>query len=306
MDTPPSVVPDGPLVVGVDESERSRDAIALGQQLAEDLPGGLFAVYVHTLEELDALMTGHHPEEVEELVAEHAKAKHAQVRALAGEMGVSEVHLRQATSPAAGLHDQVGESNAALVVVGSSSRSGLGRVLPGGTAERLLSGAPVPVAVAPNGYAGREAGHAVIGVGFDQSPESRQAVGWAAALASRIDASLQLLAVHAPLAFGKVSTGGVYGTQTVNQALAKERQVEGEQLAEALSADVPAESHLLRGDPAKLLAEHSQQLGLLVLGSRGYGPIKSVLLGSVSSYVLRNAHCPVLVVPRGAGGDEAT
>ena len=306
MDTPPSVVPDGPLVVGVDESERSRDAIALGQQLAEDLPGGLLAVYVHTLEELDALMTGHHPEEVEELVAEHAKAKHAQVRALAAEMGVSEMHLRQATSPAAGLHDQVGESNAALVVIGSSSRSGLGRVLPGGTAERLLSGAPVPVAVAPNGYAGREAGHEVIGVGFDQSPESRQAVGWAAALASRIGASLRLLAVHVPLAFGNVSAGGVYGTQTVNQALAKERQVEGEQLAEALSADVPAESHLFRGDPAKLLAEHSQQLGLLVLGSRGYGPIKSVLLGSVSSYVLRNAHCPVLVVPRGAGGDEAT
>jgi hypothetical protein len=59
----------------VDESERSRDAIALGQQLAQDLPGGLLPVYAHTLEELDALMTGHHPEEVEELVAEHAKAE---------------------------------------------------------------------------------------------------------------------------------------------------------------------------------------------------------------------------------------
>jgi hypothetical protein len=90
VDTPSSVVPNGPLVVGVDESERSRDAIALGRQLAEDLPGGLLPVYVHTVEELDALMTGHHLEEVEELVAEHAKAKHAQVRALAAEMGPRE------------------------------------------------------------------------------------------------------------------------------------------------------------------------------------------------------------------------
>jgi nucleotide-binding universal stress UspA family protein len=291
--------------VGVDESERSRDAVALGQQLAEDLPGGLIAVYVHTLEELDALMTGHHPEEVEELVAEHAKAKHSQVRALAAEMGVSDVRLRQATSPAAGLHEQAVETGAVLVVTGSSHRSGLGRVLPGGTAERLLSGAPVPVAVAPKGYAAREAGDAVIGVGFDQSPESRQAAGWAAALASRTGASLRLLAVHTPLAFGNVSAGGVYGTQTINQALAKERQVESEQLAEALSADVSAESRSFRGDPAKVLVEQSQHLGLLILGSRGYGPLKSVLLGSASSYVLRNAHCPVLVVPRGAGGNEA-
>jgi nucleotide-binding universal stress UspA family protein len=97
----------------------------------------------------------------------------------------------------------------------------------------------------------------------------------------------------------------VYGTQTVDQVLAKERQVESEQLAEALSSDVAAESHSFRGDPAKVLVKQSERLGLLVLGSRGYGPIKSVLLGSVSSYVLRNARCPVLVVPRGAGGDEA-
>jgi nucleotide-binding universal stress UspA family protein len=277
VETPSSVVPDGPLVIGVDESEGSRDAIALGQQLAEDLAGGQLPVYVHTLQELDALMTGHNPEEVEELVAEHAKAKHAQVRALAAEMGVSEVHVRQATSSAAGLHDQVGESNAALVVIGSSSRSGLGRVLPGGTAERLLSGAPVPVAVAPNGYAGRKAAHEVIGVGFDQSPESRKAVGWAAALASRSGASLRLFAVYAPLAFGNVSAGGALGMQTVDQVLAKERQVESEELAGALSAEVSAESHSFRGDPAKVLVEQSQRLGLLVLGSRGYGPLKSVL-----------------------------
>jgi nucleotide-binding universal stress UspA family protein len=212
VETPSSVVPDGPLIVGVDESERSPDALVLGQRLAEDLPGVLMPVYVHTLEELDALMAGHHPEEVEELVAEHAKAKHQRVRALAKEMGTSDVELRQATSAAAGLHEQAVEADAALVVIGSSNRSGLGRVLPGGTAERLLSGAPVPVAVAPNGYAGRDAGDAVIGVGFDQSPESRRAVGWATALASRSGASLRLLAVHAPLAFGNVPAGGVYGT----------------------------------------------------------------------------------------------
>lgn len=246
MDEPPPVVGDGPLIVGVDETERSRDAIALGQQLAPALPGELMAVYVHTLEELDALMSGHRPDEVERLVAEHAAAKHAKVRALAAEMGVSGVELKQATSAAAGLHDQAVESDAALVALGSSSRSGLGRVLPGGTAERLLSGSPVPIAVAPNGYASRVPRLAVIGVGFDESPDAQQAVRWAADLSSRSRASLRLLAVEAPVAFG--STGlGAWGTQTVGQALATELQSETEHLAEALSADLDVDSHLFRG-----------------------------------------------------------
>jgi nucleotide-binding universal stress UspA family protein len=178
-------------------------------------------------------------------------------------------------------------------------------VLPGGTAERLLSGSPVPVAVAPNGYAEREAARAVVGVGFDNSPEAEQAVRWAAGLATESGGSLQVFSVHAPIAFGSVAAGGAFGTRTVNQVLGKELQAESEQLTEALSPELSVESRLLKGDPATLLVEHSQELDLLVLGSRGYGPIKSVLLGSVSSYVLRNAHCPVLVVPRGANGDQA-
>lgn len=49
----PNVLPEGPLVVGVDAGDRSRDAIALAKQLAAGFPGGLGAVYVHTLQELD-------------------------------------------------------------------------------------------------------------------------------------------------------------------------------------------------------------------------------------------------------------
>jgi nucleotide-binding universal stress UspA family protein len=139
VERPRPTVPNGPLVVGVDESERSRDAIALGAQLAQALPGELMLVYVHTLQELDALMTGHDPEEVEQLVAADAGAKQAKAAALAAEMGISQVRLRRATSAAAGLHAQAVESNAGLVVIGPSSRSGLGRVLPGATAGLLLS-----------------------------------------------------------------------------------------------------------------------------------------------------------------------
>jgi nucleotide-binding universal stress UspA family protein len=296
----PDVLPEGPLIVGVDAGDRSRDAIALAKQLAVGFPGRLLVVYVHTLQELDLLMTGSRVEEVEATVAADAKTKLDAVRAVAAEMGVSDVQLRKDSSAAAGLHEEAVARSASLVVLGSSNRSVLGRVLPGGTADRLLSGSPVPVAVAPHGYADREAARALIGVGFDGSPEAQQAAEWAADLANRSSASLQVLAVHTRLMFGSVVAGGAYGTTTVNQVMAEQLQSETEQLAAALSA----EPRVFRGEAGKALVEHSESLDLLVLGSRGYGPLKSVLLGSVSSYVLRHAGCPVLVVPR--SGDAAS
>jgi nucleotide-binding universal stress UspA family protein len=49
-----------------------------------------------------------------------------------------------------------------------------------------------------------------------------------------------------------------------------------------------------------LIVERSLGLDLLVIGSRGYGPLRAVLLGAVSGRVIRDAACPVIVVPRGA------
>ena len=54
------------------------------------------------------------------------------------------------------------------------------------------------------------------------------------------------------------------------------------------------------GDPAEVLAERSRELDLLVVGSRGYGPVRHALEGNVSGRVMRLASCPVLVVPRSA------
>ena len=72
---------------------------------------------------------------------------------------------------------------------------------------------------------------------------------------------------------------------------------------DALVADLPdgvaATTERLTGDPAELLAEYSKHVDLLVVGSRGYGPLRAVLAGGVGGRVLRTAHCPVIIVPRG-------
>ena len=59
-----------------------------------------------------------------------------------------------------------------------------------------------------------------------------------------------------------------------------------------------AQAHLRMGDPDDEIlrfCEEQGEFGLLVMGSRGLGPIKRRLMGSVSESVVRHAHCPVLV-----------
>ena len=65
-------------------------------------------------------------------------------------------------------------------------------------------------------------------------------------------------------------------------------------------ADVPeAEGVVLEGRPWAALAAYSEQLDVLFVGSRGYGPLRAVITGGTSGPLLRHAHCPVLVLPRG-------
>ena len=61
-----------------------------------------------------------------------------------------------------------------------------------------------------------------------------------------------------------------------------------------------ARTELLEGPVVDTLADlRSEDYDVLVCGSRGYGPARSVLLGGVSSRLLRHARLPVVVVPRG-------
>ena len=74
-------------------------------------------------------------------------------------------------------------------------------------------------------------------------------------------------------------------------------------LQRSLQADNPGleiRLELLDGDPAHVLVEVARDAALLVVGTRGLGSFRGMLLGSVSSDVARSASCPVLVVRDGA------
>lgn len=278
----------GTIVVGYDERDVSRDAIALARLLAETMRARLVVASVFPYEAglmgLDAYRGA--------LDEQRRRIRAPVLEQLRGAERAEVEALGDHSAPRA-LHQLVEDSKADMVVLGSSERAKLGRILAGTTAERLLHGSPCPVAVAPRAYRDSDPGLRVIAVAFDGSPESQAAFRLAVDLALRAAATVRIIAV-----LPKVGAGGPEAMQARNAWRAELRdQVHGE--AAALPSELRALPIVAEGDPASVLVEYAEQgVDLLVSGSRAYGPVRRVLLGSVSSALMRTAPCPVLVVPR--------
>jgi nucleotide-binding universal stress UspA family protein len=283
-------------VAGVDGRPQGRDALALGSALAEALGVQLIATAVYP-------STAHSPPD--DLRAEAERNIADTLDSLAGGAEVR-TQVVAAHSPARGLHDLAEEIHATCIVVGSSHRGALGRVLIGNVAIQLLSGSPAPVAVAPRGLADRgpiTLGR--IGVGFDDSAESWKALQQAALLAGSTGASVRV--VHA-LTTLTTPPGPSYRAED-QQERRRAAEAATERAVASLPTTLNSESRVVAGDPVRVLeAEAHRDLDLLVLGSRAFGPVRRVVLGSVSSEIVRQAPGPVMVVPRSvepASGGEA-
>jgi nucleotide-binding universal stress UspA family protein len=70
------------------------------------------------------------------------------------------------------------------------------------------------------------------------------------------------------------------------------------ELLHEIPVEVKTADKVLVSDPAETIVEEAESgsYDLVVMGSRGFSPLKGLLMGSVSQYVLQHVHCPVLVV----------
>jgi nucleotide-binding universal stress UspA family protein len=218
----------------------------------------------------------------------------------------AEVRVLRSSSAAKALHEEAERAGAALLVVGSSRHGEESRLHLGSTADRLIHGAPCPIAVVPREWQPRGRLEEVA-VAYVDTDEGREALRAAHALAARGGARLRVLTVIQPsvrMALeAEAPHDGQRGTSVQDvegeHMLMAERAVRGE--LERLGGEVEVEVDVHDGDPADVLIRVSERVDMLVCGSRGYGPVRAVLLGSVSRRVADEARCPVLVLPRGVG-----
>jgi nucleotide-binding universal stress UspA family protein len=232
---------------------------------------------------MDAEWVAHNREEAE-AVLDGARA------ALEG----TDVTFRAVAADSAprGLHEAMEAAGpGAIAVVGSRNTKGIRRTSPGSTADRLLTGAPGPVVLVPWDYEEQPQPQVRrIAVAFIDTPDGRAALAAARAHAKEVAASVDLVSV--------------LPDTLVRPSLGEPRRFAEEQRRDYLASLESA----VRGDERVRLLEGPvvDALGqlqpgdadLLVCGSRGYGPARRVLLGGVSSRLLKVARVPVMVVPR--------
>jgi nucleotide-binding universal stress UspA family protein len=149
----------------------------------------------------------------------------------------------------------------------------------------------------------------LIVVGVDESPEGDAALTFALEEAARCGDAVEIVTawhVDLPvLSYPAVAQAGTLPSPSELRADAE--RVQRQALARAtVPAGVTVSSEVVEGLPGQQLVEAARTARLLVVGSRGIGPIRAVLLGSVSRYCAHHASCPVVVVPgrRAEGGQE--
>jgi nucleotide-binding universal stress UspA family protein len=290
-----------PILAGADGTDSGLDAVAFGARLAAAVGAPLVVVCVSP-EQAGLASTG-----AEDDVRRHTVAILEAARTVATEVAGSppaEERTVVATSPARGLAELAEEEEVEAVVVGSTNRGVVGRVMSGSTAERLLHGTGCPVAVAPRGYRRhRREALRTIGAAFTDTPEGHEAVQVAADLAGRAGLPLtvySVIALHTNWFRPKaVEPDASVVPEEVRKAAADALDA----VVAGLPSGVQASGELLFGevvDELSMVADRG--VDLLVCGSRGYGPVRRVLLGTVSSALVRQASVPTLVVPRADPG----
>ncbi len=283
------------VVVGAVGHPQARDAALLAETIARATGATLTLVVVRPPE----------PPGVLPQIGESAAKLEARLHALQAHMAAgASTTVEGAHSVASGLARVVAREHADLLVLGSSRHAPEGRVRIGKRTRQLLADADCLLAVAPRGLCSRgRLRLTVIGVGYEGTAESREALSKAGSLARTTGARLRVRAVvddRLPYV-GWTPTSGrdLYEIwDAVVEPDVESLREDAERAASATGADVVVEAG--PGSPPDELIELSREVDLLVIGSGRWGAAARVLLGTTGEELMHQACCSVMVVPRPA------
>jgi len=278
------------VLVGVDGRPNGRDAIALARNLIDD-EGKLTFAHVHSgeLRPTRAVTPGMVREERE------ASDKLLEEERAAAEVKAELISI-VATTPGRGLHLQAEEQGADLIVVGSCRRGAVGRAMLGDDTRAALNGAPCAVAIASLGYAEHPLPFAKVGVAYNRSPESEAALAVARDLAAPTRATVHALEVVPIQTYSYVGLVPPSMGDSIDEML--------REAADRMKGLSGVEGEAAYGLIGEELAAFGDRVDLLVVGSRSYGPVRRLMVGSTSDYLERHARCSLVVLPRVAAGEH--
>ncbi|MEV6715409.1 universal stress protein [Lentzea sp. NPDC051208] len=288
-----------PVVVGVDGSSSASHAVRWAAEEAARRGTNLVITHSCMVVPVHAPHVAPSSEAFAEAVYDHGRVVLAEATTVAKE-AAPEVEATTELTSGGAAEQLVGRSaSAQLVVLGSRGLGGFTGLLVGSIAVAVTTHALCPTIVvrepSPDAVPDRDA---PVVVGLDGSPSSDAALAFAFEAAT-----LRGVAVHAVRTWWDLTaeTAWQRGLTATNLASieAAEQRLLAEQLAPCTTKypDVPVHRSLTRDRPAHTLVEQSAKAQLVVVGTRGRGGFRGLLLGSTSQALIHHAHCPVAVVP---------
>ncbi|MEU0242057.1 universal stress protein [Nocardiopsis sp. NPDC006198] len=304
-------LPSPKVAVGVDGSPTGRSALewATAEAVRRGVP--LYVVHALSMPLVVSVYTGPTRFPASEEIADQGRrilaeaAEHA--RSLRPEVDVQTI-LALEEPPLALLH-RTGPHD--LVVVGTRGLGPVRSALAGSAGVRLASHAECPVVVvpAPEGETPplREPQRIVVGV--DGSEDSRRALGFALHEAVRGGAASVVVvnSWEVPMPFATESLVAAGWTPPDDLLDRRSEELVAGVLAEVMdenTEDVDITVVRTERNPVDALVEAGAEADLIVVGSRGRGSIRGLILGSVSQGVLHSATVPVVVLPKGVDATE--
>jgi nucleotide-binding universal stress UspA family protein len=291
---------DAPIVVGVDDTEAAMKAARWAALAAAQREAPLHLLHASGFSDPYIIGFTVPPPEAfkEELREQKHQALHT-AEAIAEEVGVSQVVARFEADAAIPCLLRASRT-ARMVVLGSSGRTKLTGLLVGSTTLALVSHAHCPVVSVRGDHpdAFTDDTRPVV-VGVDGSELSDQAVGHAFEEASL--RNVDLIAVHT---WSDTDTA-LFKDQQLYYNWEPIHDYESRLLTEHLASweeqhpEVRVRREVVRDRPRDELLERSRSAQLLVVGSRGRGGFRGMLLGSTSQALIQHAACPVMIVRPG-------
>jgi nucleotide-binding universal stress UspA family protein len=190
-----------------------------------------------------------------------------------------------------------------LVVVGThGARHGVGRLLLGSVAEKVLHRSKVPVLAVPPRALDAEPSEAPVYqrilCAVDFSETALRAVDCAVSLARETGAELTLLHVHEDEPAGELVAPGEASRSADEERRVLETHLRGRMPP---AGELRAKAEVVNGaKPGEAILEQAHMRGcdLLVIGARGRRTVGAAVFGSTTDRVVRGASCPVLTVRR--------